>query len=48
MFGYGSYFLVSEADSPPWPDNAGMLGCFQLGLYLGKLVGLAFGYRSAS
>ena len=48
MFGYGKHFLVSEAYSPAWPDNAGVLGCFQLDLYLGKLFGFAFGYKSSS
>ena len=48
VLGHGHDFLVGEADCPPGPDNAGVLHGFQLGLYLGKLVGPAFGYRSAS
>jgi hypothetical protein len=48
MLGYSGYFLVGQSYSPARPDNAGMLGRFQLDLYLGKLFGLAFGYRSSS
>ena len=48
MLSHGNNFLVGESYGPPGTDQPGMLGCFQLDFYLGKLFGIAFGYRSPS